>query len=122
MDDKRREYLRSYQELRKRISVSLSEADYKKIQYLASREQLKPTSYISQVVQEKLGKNPHLPRELKQELSALKFLIRNIANNINQITHRSHTLQVMVDERDLLMELKKLEDSVSAYVSKEATR
>jgi len=59
--------------------------------------------------------NYFVPNELKEKLDALHYLIRNVANNINQITHRSHTLKVMVYENDLLMELKKLEDMVTEF-------
>lgn len=117
MDDKRREYFKNYTEQRKRINISLCLSDYQKIEYLAEKSQLKPTSFVSHIVQEKLEKNPHLSPEIQKELTEVKYLIRNIANNINQIAHRSNTLKVMVEENDLLMELKQLEDTVKNYVS-----
>lgn len=117
MDEKRREYFKNYVEQRKRISISLSLADYQKIEYLAEKMQMKPTSFVGHVVQQKLGKNPHLSPEIQQELTEVTYLIRNIANNVNQIAHRSNTLKVMVDENALLMELKRLEDTVKNYVS-----
>lgn len=117
MDDKRREYFKNYTEQRKRINISLCFSDYQKIEYLAEKAQLKPTSFVSYIVQEKLEKNPHLSPEIQKELTEVKYLIRNIANNINQIAHRSNTLKVMVEENALLMELKQLEDTVKNYVS-----
>lgn len=117
MDEKRREYFKNYVEQRKRISISLSLADYQKIEYLAGKMQMKPTSFVGHVVQQKLGKNPHLSPEILKELTEVTYLIRNIANNVNQIAHRSNTLKVMVDENALLMELKRLEDIVKNYVS-----
>ncbi|MBQ4852768.1 plasmid mobilization relaxosome protein MobC [Pseudoalteromonas sp. MMG012] len=117
MDEKRREYFKNYNEQRKRISISLCFADYKKVEYLADKMQLKPTSFVGHLVQQKLGKNPHLSPEIQQELTEVTYLIRTIANNVNQIAHRSNTLKVMVDEHALLMELKHLEDTVKNYVS-----
>lgn len=117
MDDKRREYFKNYTEQRKRINISLCFSDYQKIEYLAEKMQLKPTSFVSHIVQEKLEKTPHLSPEIQKELTEVKYLIRNIANNINQIAHRSNTLKVMVEENALLMELKQLEDTVKNYVS-----
>lgn len=117
MDEKRREYFKNYVEQRKRISISLSLADYQKIEYLAGKMEMKPTSFVGHIVQQKLGKNPHLSPEIQQELTEVTYLIRNIANNVNQIAHRSNTLKVMVDENALLMELKRLEDIVKNYVS-----
>lgn len=120
MDANRSEYFKNYKEQRKRINLSVSFSDYQKIEYLAQQMQLKPTSYTYQVLQEKLGKNPNLSPEIEKELKELKLLVRNIANNINQIAHRSNTLKVMVEENALLMELKKLEDSVNEYVTQKA--
>jgi len=116
MDEKRREYLRKYKCQHKRISLTVSNSDYQKIEYLASKLSLRPTSFVNNVIQEKLGRNPHLPDEIQKELSEVKFLIRNIANNVNQVAHRSNTLKVMIDENGLLMELKKLEDTIMEYV------
>jgi len=120
MDPKRREYLDNYQEQRKRINLSLCLADYKKVEYLAQQMSLKPTSFVYEVVQEKLGHNPHLSPNIQKELSEVKYLIRNIANNINQVAHHSNRLKIMVYENDLLMELKKLEETIVTYVHKEA--
>lgn len=119
MDDKRREYLKNYQEQRKRINLSLSLSDYKKVEYLAQKLSLKPTSFVHHIIQEKLGKNPNISPEIQKELREVKYLIRNIANNINQVAHRSNILKAMLDENALLMELKKLEDTIMNYVTTE---
>lgn len=119
MDENRREYFKNYKEQRKRINISLCLSDYQKVEFLAEKMKLKPTSFVSSIVQEKLEKSPHLSPEIQKELTDVKYLIRNIANNINQIVHRTNTLKVMVEENALLMELKKLEDTVKAYVSEQ---
>ncbi|WP_164518226.1 plasmid mobilization relaxosome protein MobC [Pseudoalteromonas rubra] len=117
MDEKRREYFKNYVDQRKRISISLCSSDYQKVEYLAEKMQMKPTSFVGHLVQQKLGKNPVLAPEIHKELSEVTYLIRNIANNVNQIAHRSNTLRVMVDENALLMELKRLEDVIKGYVA-----
>ncbi|MCG7549035.1 plasmid mobilization relaxosome protein MobC [Pseudoalteromonas sp. Of7M-16] len=117
MDQKRREYFKNYVDQRKRISISLCSADFRKVEYLAEKMEMKPTSFVGHLVQQKLGKNPTLAPEIHKELTELTYLIRNIANNVNQIAHRSNTLKVMVDENALLMELKRLEDVIKGYVA-----
>ena len=67
----------------------------------------------------KLRKSPFIPQKLAIEIKEIKFLLRNIATNINQISHRSNTLKVLVDERGLLLELKKLEEGISTYIHRE---
>jgi hypothetical protein len=118
VSEKRKQYLDDYVETRKRINISLSAPDYKKIRYLAELNQTKPTSYITEMVQHQLDKTPFIPQVLADEIKEMKFLLRNIATNINQITHRSNTLKVLVDERGLLLELKKLEEGISAHIHK----
>lgn len=121
-NEKRKRYLDEYIEKRKRINISLSADEFLKVSHLADLNQTKPTSFITQLVQHHLNKSPFISSQLQDEIKEMKFLLRNVANNINQIAHRSNTLKVMVDERDLLMELKKLEDDIAAFIHKEADK
>lgn len=122
VSEKRKRYLDEYIDKRKRVNISLSDDEFSKISYLADLNKSKPTSYITQLVQHHLNKSPFISSQLQDEIKEMKFLLRNVANNINQIAHRSNTLKVMVDERDLLMELKKLEDGIASFIQKEAEK
>lgn len=122
VSEKRKRYLDEYIDKRKRINISLSADEYSKISYLADLNNTKSTSFITQLVQHHLNKSPFISSQLQDEIKEMKFLLRNVANNINQIAHRSNTLKVMVDERDLLMELKKLEDGIASFIQKEAEK
>jgi uncharacterized protein Yka (UPF0111/DUF47 family) len=59
-----------------------------------------------------------VPKEIEEELKELRFLIRNIANNVNQIAHHSNLVEKLVNENEFLMEIKKLEDAVFDYTKK----
>ena len=122
VSEKRKRYLDEYIDKRKRVNISLSEDEFRKISYLAGLNNTKPTSFITQLVQHHLNKSPFISMQLQDEIKEMKFLLRNVANNINQIAHRSNTLKVMVDERELLMELKKLEDGIASFIQKEAEK
>lgn len=122
VSEKRKRYLDDYVDQRKRINISLSADEFSKISYLADLNNTKPTSFITQLVKHHLNKSPFISSHLQEEIKDMKFLLRNVANNINQIAHRSNTLKVMVDERDLLMELKKLEDGIASFIQKEAEK
>lgn len=56
---------------------------------------------------------------IHDEVTKLSLLIRNIANNINQVAHRSNTLKTMLDEHDLLLHLKQLDELVRDSVDKQ---
>lgn len=122
VSEKRKRYLDDYIDQRKRINISLSADEFSKVSYLADLNNTKPTSFITQLVQHHLNKSPFISSKLQDEIKDMKFLLRNVANNINQIAHRSNTLKVMVDERDLLMELKRLEDGIASFIEKEAEK
>ena len=51
-----------------------------------------------------------------RESISVKRLIRNVANNVNQVAHRSNYLQVMVDEHELLSQIQRLETIVTDFV------
>jgi len=121
-NQKRRQYLDEYVDSRKRINISLSTSDFEKIQYLAELNQTKPTSYISDLVQQQLKKSPFIAKHILDDIKEMKFLLRNIATNINQIAHRSNTLKVLVEERELLLQLKSLEDGITDYIHKELSK
>jgi len=117
MDDKRREYFRNYQEKRKRVQVSFSPDEYQKVSYLADKNNTKVATYSLQIIQHHLEKSPFVPQQLTDDIRDIKYLLRNVASNVNQIAHK-----VMVDEHELLMQLKKLEDGLAEYIQNEAEK
>jgi hypothetical protein len=89
--DKREEYQKAYQqnyhytETRKRVSVSLSPQEYKQLAYLAGQRKQKPTRTATEVIRAFLDEDPLLSKPLEIELEEIKRLIRNVANNVNQL-------------------------------------
>lgn len=118
----REEYQKAYQqnyhytEKRKRVSVSLSPQEYKQLAYLAGQRKQKPTRTATDVIHAFLDQDPLLSKPLETELQEIKRLIRNVANNVNQVAHRSNYLQVMVDEHELLSQIQRLETIVNDFV------
>ena len=56
---------------------------------------------------------------IRDELQEIKFLLRNVANNINQIAHYSNRVKHMIDENGLLLEVQKMEQAVYDWVHKQ---
>ena len=54
---------------------------------------------------------------IENELHSLSLLIRNIANNVNQMAHYSNTLNYMVEEQNLLGHLQNLDSSLKNTVN-----
>jgi len=102
---------------RRRISISLSQAEFRQLSTLAKRESMKPTSFVRNLTKATLLRQVHLPANIEAELKTLRFAIRNIANNVNQIAHHSNTVHMMTvaDENNLLQHLQQLEQAVQSY-------
>jgi len=54
---------------------------------------------------------------IEKELHSLSLLVRNIANNVNQIAHHSNSLNYMIEEQDLLEYLQNLDKSMKDTVN-----
>ena len=78
---------------------------------------MKPTSFVRNLTKATLLRQVHLPANIEAELKTLRFAIRNIANNVNQIAHHSNTVHMMTvaDENNLLQHLQQLEQAVQSY-------
>lgn len=117
--EKRSEYQKQYrkQYKSKRVSVTLSPDEYRLFSRYAKSENTKITTAVKQMALSQLQQQPHIPREIASELTTLRFAIHNIANNVNQMAHYSHTIRnmTMQDEHSLLAHLKQLNDVIESY-------
>lgn len=57
-----------------------------------------------------------VPPDIDRDLSGLLAVVRGIANNVNQMARHSNELQAVLSQNDLLMELKRLNDLIRAFV------
>lgn len=119
----RKEYYKKYnQEKRKNLKdvhIYLTKEQYSYFEKVAEKEDLTVTSLIKAMALVQAEKTYYLPKEIQEKLNEFVFLIRNIANNVNQIARHSNTLKELTDEHGLLNWLKKLETEVKEYVKKE---
>ncbi|MCB1736018.1 MAG: hypothetical protein H6981_14680 [Gammaproteobacteria bacterium] len=123
MDDDRKTYQRRYRQgykgQAKRVNLTLSLAEHRAFARAANKEQKKLASYIKELAIAGLDAQAHIPEALQAELKTLRFAVLNIANNVNQIAHRSNTLRELSqsEENNLLGYLKQLDDVVRRYTA-----
>ena len=128
MDDKRKAYFKDYREKYKsqvkRVNLTLTRDEYKQFSQAAKTENENVTAFIKALALSSLENRSHMPNDLKQELATLRFAIRNIANNVNQIAHYSNTIRAMTmaDENNILQYLKQLEDVIELYSEGQLTK
>jgi hypothetical protein len=118
ISDARRLYNREYQERTHRVAVTLNDREYSEFEKRAKNENVRVTTLVKNMALAYHQGQAIIPEALQAELQELRFLLRNVANNINQIAHHSNTMKVLVDENGLLLELQKMEKAVYDYVNR----
>lgn len=113
--DYQKQYREDYAKKHKRISITVDQNEYSALEHIARKEGIKVTSLVKHYAFAGLGQSLAVPKEIEQELKELRFLIRNIANNVNQAAHHSNTIKQLVDENGLLEHIRQLEKSVKDY-------
>jgi len=112
-----KEYYQANKGKKKRVTLRYTPAEYKQIETLSSALDLTPAVLIKRLSLATINTEQFLSAESEDQLQSVSFLIRNIANNVNQMAKHSNTLKRVVDENHLLAELKQLETIVRDYVS-----
>lgn len=118
MDDRKtyqKKYKQTYAKTHKQLSLTLLNAEYKTFEALAKKEGVKVSTLVKNMAIAYQQQQTFVPASIEQELKELKFLIRNIANNVNQMAHYSNTIHALVDENEFLGELQKLEQTINDY-------
>lgn len=123
MDESRKAYLKKYRKTYKdkvkRVNLTFSNTEYRKIYRTAKADNMKVATFIKQLTLRTVNNEPHIPSTIHDELKTLRFAVLNIANNINQIAHHSNTIHnlTQAEENNLLQYLKQLDEVIRSYTS-----
>jgi hypothetical protein len=108
-------YLKDYRASVKCVNLVIPLADYRKLERAAKAEGVKPTRLLVEIGIANLDQAVYVPAAVAGEIKQLKFLIRNIANNLNQIAHHTNTIKRAADAGAVFAELKRLERCIDDY-------
>ena len=115
--DQRKAYLQSYQANTHRVAITLTASEFAELEKRAKAEDVKPTTLVKNMAIA-YHQSQQIPQEpILKELQELRFLLRNAANNINQIAHHSNTVGRLVDENGFLDEVRKMETTINEFVA-----
>jgi hypothetical protein len=117
ISDQRKIYNREYQERTHRIAVTLTPTEYRELTKRAQAEGVKTTTLVKNMAMAYHQGQAVVPEAVQSELQELRFLLRNVANNINQIAHHSNIIHRLVDENGLLLEIQKMETTIHDFVT-----
>jgi hypothetical protein len=115
--EQRKAYLQSYQANTHRVAITLTPAEYSELEKRAKAEGVKPTTLVKNMAIAYHQGQAITPEPILKELQELRFLLRNAANNINQIAHHSNTVGRLVDENGFLDEVRKMETTINEFVA-----
>jgi len=118
---KRARYMRDdYGKRKKRLNLTFNYSDFVKVEQEARSTGLTPTAFLRDSVLAYLG-NSRLPSEkTANNFSEMVFLLRNMANNLNQIARQANTVQGLSFGGFLRTKsvLKNLEDTAEDFMKR----
>ncbi len=117
--NERRAYNRDYQQRTHRVAVTLTPEEYRDLTRQAKAQGVRPTTLAKRRMLAQREASSRPPEIVRDELRELRFLLRNVANNINQIAHHSNMVKHLADENGLLLEIKKMEEAIFGFVERE---
>ena len=101
---------------RKVVSVSLSGDDHRNITRYAKKQGLSVSALLREAsLHQCRGSQINSPA-VQSDLRELRFLLSNIANNVNQMAHHSNRLRHVVDENGVLSNLAELDELLRTFV------
>jgi hypothetical protein len=111
-----REYRKRNARKRKGVSVALPIDDYLEIQSYARRQGLGLATVLREATLMQIRRSSLRSSEIESELKELRFLIANIANNVNQMARHSNRVKHLLDENDMLSEIMMLHKRIDEFV------
>jgi hypothetical protein len=116
----KRTYLKNwrmeYEARTKRVNLTLLPREYERLVRVARRDGKAVTAVARELMLAAIDDRPHIPQQIDATLADIRFLISNVANNINQMAHYSHIVRSFNEEDKLLAELKRLQCGIEQFV------
>ena len=122
--DDRKEYQKAYwskykdNTRRYQPRISLTDTEFKTFSKLAKAEGISISKLIKNMAIAYQQESFLLPQSQLDKLDEFVYLVRNIANNINQMAHHSNSIKSVVDSGRVFDHLKMIEDEVKSFVTK----
>lgn len=109
-----KEYRKEYKTRVKRVEVWFTNEEYDQLKAVADHEGIKVSQLIAEEMQGFITDTQRIPKPIQDEKQEIRFLLRNMANNISQVSQYSPTLKAMIDQ-GLLLRVKAMEDLIENF-------
>jgi hypothetical protein len=112
-----RQYRAKHKKLRKEVSVSLPVSLHHEFSEFAKKQNMSLAALMRESTDVQIRGNALKSRAVEAELKELRFLISNIANNVNQMARHSNTVKKVTDENEVFRTLHELEQLVTNFTN-----
>ncbi len=116
-----KQYQQKYAKTNKRFTVSLPVSTYRDVERQAKKWKMKPATCFRDLALSGLYERAFIPPHIEKDLKEVSYLIRKISDNVNQTARHSNSLKTVIDDNEILQQIRKLEEAVIAYTSGEPT-
>lgn len=114
------EYQRAYRKRtakkRKDVSLTLPIEDYRELKAFAKKQKLSLSRLLREATLHQMRGTQIRTKAIEDELKELRFLVANIANNMNQIAHHSNRVKHVQDENGVLQRFADLDALLVDFV------
>ncbi|MGI1671640.1 MAG: plasmid mobilization relaxosome protein MobC [Neptuniibacter sp.] len=115
---------RSYQKLKKlerkqthkRVELQLTHNEYSQFEKIARREGVSVNAIIKNMAVAYRDTKYFIPSQVQDSLNTLTYLIRNIANNLNQLSHSANIFQG-IDRNRIFEHLAQMDEAIQEFVN-----
>lgn len=114
-------YRAAYKARAKPVKIWLANEQHAALLAAARAEGTTPTGLARELIVSGLAGDTRIPTAVANELRGLERLVRNIANNINQLAHHANAVRIVIDVPTVFAELRRLDAAVRAFVTHRLT-
>lgn len=113
-----RQYRAKHRKTRKEVSVSLPISLHRELSSFAKKQNMSLARLMRESTDLQIRGAALKSQAVEEELKELRFLISNIANNVNQMARHSNRLKQVTDENEVFQKLHELEQLVTDFTNK----
>jgi len=100
----------------KRISVTVTEGEYKRIKESADSHNQLVTTHLKSLAISYLDGNTIVPAHISERLDELISILRGVGNNLNQLARYSNEMRYFLDTEEVRLNMRRIEDSVIDFL------
>lgn len=112
-----KKYKKEYKKIAKQCNISLTIEEYNYFKNIADKQNKSVPFIVKNMALAQLGKTNLQPKKKQEDLKELIFIIRNIANNLNQIARHSNTVKTVLSENKVFSYIKDMEKNIKDFVN-----